>query len=170
MSDLPYGVEAVKRDSEPPSRLKMAVFLDVAPCSMAVIDRRFRGADCLHHRGPMIQAVEKSKALMVELVNNTETSVNFYQTTRRHILEISLLLTRRRETLKPYTAFSLVSSFTWDFSLVVIQPKRDGLHIMLGLRVLGTALLRRQYSAFDSPCKQGITSLYIFTLLLFGAK
>jgi hypothetical protein len=60
----------------------------------------------------MIQAVEKSKALMVELVNISETSVYFYQTTRRHILEISLLLTRRREILKPYTEFSLVSSFT----------------------------------------------------------
>jgi hypothetical protein len=29
--------------------MKMAVFWDVAPCGLVDIDRRFRGAYCLHH-------------------------------------------------------------------------------------------------------------------------
>jgi hypothetical protein len=33
------------------SLLKMTVFWDVAPCSVVEIDRRFRGAYCLHHQG-----------------------------------------------------------------------------------------------------------------------
>jgi hypothetical protein len=39
---------------------------------------------------------------MMETVNTSETSVNFYQTTRRNILEDSLLHTRRREDLKSH--------------------------------------------------------------------
>jgi hypothetical protein len=31
--------------------LKMAVFWDVAPCSLVDIDRRFRAAYYLHHQG-----------------------------------------------------------------------------------------------------------------------
>jgi hypothetical protein len=31
--------------------MKMAVFWDVAPCSLVDIGRRFRGAYCLHHQG-----------------------------------------------------------------------------------------------------------------------
>jgi hypothetical protein len=29
----------------------MAVFCDVAPCSLLETDKRFRGAYCLHHQG-----------------------------------------------------------------------------------------------------------------------
>jgi hypothetical protein len=32
------------------SYLKFRVFWDVAPCSHVEVDRRFRGAYCLHHR------------------------------------------------------------------------------------------------------------------------
>jgi hypothetical protein len=39
-------------------------------------------------------------ALMIEAVSTSETSVNFYQTTRRNIPENSHLHTRRRENLK----------------------------------------------------------------------
>jgi hypothetical protein len=31
--------------------MKMAVFWDVAPCSLVDIVRRFRGTYCLHHQG-----------------------------------------------------------------------------------------------------------------------
>jgi hypothetical protein len=55
----------------------MAVFWDVAPCSMMEIDRRFRGAYCLHHLDD-----------------------ESYQTGRRNIPEDSHLHTRRRENLK----------------------------------------------------------------------
>jgi hypothetical protein len=50
--------------------MKMTVFWDVAPCSLVEIDRRFRGA-------------------MMEAVTTSETSVNFYQTTRHNIPEDS---------------------------------------------------------------------------------
>jgi hypothetical protein len=39
-------------------------------------------------------------ALMMQAVSTSETSANFYQTTRRNILEDSHLHTRRRENLK----------------------------------------------------------------------
>jgi hypothetical protein len=40
-------------------------------------------------------------ALMIEAANTSETSVNFYQTTRRNIPEDSHHI-RRRENLKPH--------------------------------------------------------------------
>jgi hypothetical protein len=33
-----------------PTRLKMTVFWDVVSCRLVEIDRRFRGAYCLHHQ------------------------------------------------------------------------------------------------------------------------
>jgi hypothetical protein len=51
--------------------MKLAVFWYVALCSLVDIDRRFGGAYC-HHQG-----------------DETETSVNIYQTTRRNIPEDS---------------------------------------------------------------------------------
>jgi hypothetical protein len=41
-------------------------------------------------------------ALMMEAVSTSETSVNFYETTRRNISEDSHLFTRRRENLKSH--------------------------------------------------------------------
>jgi hypothetical protein len=64
--------------------LKMAVFWDVAPCSVVEIDRRFR-------RGLI--------ALMMKAVSTSETSVNFYQRIRHNIPEESHLHTRLRENL-----------------------------------------------------------------------
>jgi hypothetical protein len=54
-----------------------AVFLVLAPCSLAI-------------------------ALMMEEVSISETSVNFYQTTRHNNQEDSHLHIRRRENLKPH--------------------------------------------------------------------
>jgi hypothetical protein len=51
--------------------MKMTVFWDIAPYILIEIDRRFRGAFCL----------------MMEAVNTSEKSVNFYETTRRTIPE-----------------------------------------------------------------------------------
>jgi hypothetical protein len=61
----------------------MTVIWDVAPCSHVEIAQRFR-------------------AMMMEAVGTSETSVNFYQTTRRNIPEDSHLHTRRRENLKSH--------------------------------------------------------------------
>jgi hypothetical protein len=52
--------------------MKMTVFWDVAPCSPVEVYRRLGGACCLRHQG--------------------DDSVNFYQTTRRNILEDSHLI------------------------------------------------------------------------------
>jgi hypothetical protein len=59
--------------------IKLTVFWDVAPCSPVETDRRFRGAYCLW------------AALMMEAVSTSETSVNFYETTRSNIPEDSHL-------------------------------------------------------------------------------
>jgi hypothetical protein len=59
------------------------VFWDIAPCSLVEINRRFRGAYCLHHQGffaPMTKAVRTSHA-----------SVYFNETTQRYIPEDSHL-------------------------------------------------------------------------------
>jgi hypothetical protein len=53
----------------------MTVFWDIEPCSLVKVDRRFRGAYCLHHR------------LMKKTVRTSETSVNIYQTTWPSISE-----------------------------------------------------------------------------------
>jgi hypothetical protein len=59
----------------------MSVFWDVAPCSLVEIDLRFI-------------------AMNMEAVSNSETSVNFYETTRLNIPEDSHLHIRGRENLK----------------------------------------------------------------------
>jgi hypothetical protein len=65
----------------------MAISWDVVPCSLAEIDRRFAGSYCLHYQGE-------------ESVSTFETSISFYQTTRRNIPEAYYFQTRRRENLK----------------------------------------------------------------------
>jgi hypothetical protein len=80
--------------------LKMAVFWVVAPCRLVEVYRRFRDASCLYHQGDDRPA--SIIALMMEAASTSETSVNFYQTTRRYNPEDSHLHTRRRENLKSY--------------------------------------------------------------------
>jgi hypothetical protein len=63
----------------------MAVFWVATPYNLIQVFRRFRGACCLH------QGDETS-----------ETSANFYQTTRRYNPEDRHLHTRRRENLKSH--------------------------------------------------------------------
>jgi hypothetical protein len=67
--------------------MKLTVFWDVAPCYLVEVYRRFRG---------------KIIALMMEAANTSETSVKFYQTTRRSNPEERHLRTRRRKNLKSY--------------------------------------------------------------------
>jgi hypothetical protein len=56
--------------------MKIITFCDIAPRSLGV-NRRFRGACCLHNQGD---------DRMMETVRTAETSV-YYETTRRYILE-----------------------------------------------------------------------------------
>jgi hypothetical protein len=62
------------------SKMKMAVFWVVAPCSLVEVYQRFRGPCCLHHQGD-------------EAARTSETLVNFYQSTRRHNPEDIFVLT-----------------------------------------------------------------------------
>jgi hypothetical protein len=60
--------------------MKMIVFWDVVPCSLVEVNRRYTGTYCLHHEGDHDDEGSIS-----------ETSVNFYQTTRPNIPEDSHL-------------------------------------------------------------------------------
>jgi hypothetical protein len=53
--------------------MKMAVFWDIAPCSLVYTGRRFRGDFCMIFAFVAI-------ALMMKSVSSSETSVNIYQT------------------------------------------------------------------------------------------
>jgi hypothetical protein len=61
--------------------MKMTVFWDAVLCSLVEVYQRFRDAYCLHH-----QDDENNN---LEAVSTSETSVNFYETTRRKIPEDS---------------------------------------------------------------------------------
>jgi hypothetical protein len=54
--------------------MNMTDCLDITSCSLAEGDRRFRGACCLHHHD-------------ADNGGTSETSVKFYENTRRHIPE-----------------------------------------------------------------------------------
>jgi hypothetical protein len=66
--------------------MKMTVFWDVRLCCLVEAYRRFRGTCCLHHQGD-----ESLITLMMEAASTTETSINFYSSTWRNILEDSHL-------------------------------------------------------------------------------
>jgi hypothetical protein len=68
---------------------EITVFWDVAPCSLDVSE-------------VLPACIIRAIALMIEAVSTYETSVNFFQTTRRNIPEDSHLHIRRRENLKSH--------------------------------------------------------------------
>jgi hypothetical protein len=70
----------------------MIVFSDVAPCSLEETGRRFR---------VLITAIIR---VIMEAVSTSETSVNFYRTTRRNIPEDSHFHTRRSMNLKSHVS------------------------------------------------------------------
>jgi hypothetical protein len=59
--------------------MQIAVFWDLATCSLVYIDRHFGGAYCLHHQGDDMT------------VSSSETSIIIYHATRRNNLEDSHL-------------------------------------------------------------------------------
>jgi hypothetical protein len=88
-----WMVKVVKKDNSVKFQvvtavsMMMTVFWDVAPCCFAEVYRRFRGPCCLHHQGDESGVI----ALMMVAASTSETSVNFYQTTRRNIPQDSNL-------------------------------------------------------------------------------
>jgi hypothetical protein len=96
--------------------LKMTDFWVVAPCSLVEVYRRFTGACCLRYQGPDDEG------------STYETSVNFYQTTRRNNPEDSHLHTGRRENLKSqktilFTVLSYTQDYCWSWMLWVIENR-----------------------------------------------
>jgi hypothetical protein len=87
--------------------MKMADFWDAAPCSLVETDV----SEAL--------AVSIIRAMM-EAVRTSETSVNFYQSTRRNIPEEIHLHTRRRENLK---SRKLVDSVPFAYSRISISRR-----------------------------------------------
>jgi hypothetical protein len=83
----------------------MAIFWDIAPCSLVETDWHFRGAYCLHHQA--WSAV------------STEISVNLYQTKWHNIPEDSHLHTCHHENLKYHqTFFFLYTGKTKDINQI----------------------------------------------------
>jgi hypothetical protein len=72
--------------------LKLRVFWDVLPCSQIDVDRRFRGACCLHHQGDpgppeygtrvLTRPRRSIPALKMETICSSETFVSTYESTR----------------------------------------------------------------------------------------
>jgi hypothetical protein len=68
----------------------MTALWDSAPSSHIAVDRRFRGAYYRHHLSDI--------SLLMEAVGISETSVSFYENTRRSVPESCHLYTPSRET------------------------------------------------------------------------
>jgi hypothetical protein len=63
--------------------------------------------------------------LMMEAMNNSETSVNSYETTRRNIPEDSHLHTRRRENLKSFWFYLATGKSQAFYTLVINYLKNS---------------------------------------------
>lgn len=68
-----------------------------APCCLVGVCRRFGSACCLRYES---DDRPKSRALVMESASTSETSANYYQTTRLNRPEDSHIHFRRREIVK----------------------------------------------------------------------
>jgi hypothetical protein len=87
--------------------MQMALFWDVALCSLVEVCRHFRSACCLHHQGDNEKLIVP---LMMEAASSTERMENFYQTTQCNIPEDSYRHTYHHENLRSHCGFN---SFPW---------------------------------------------------------
>jgi hypothetical protein len=92
------------------SSMKMRVFWDIAPCSLAGVDRRFVLAYYILHQGII--------ALIMDAIRTSETSVYSSETTRRYIPEDSS------------SRLNCVFTF-YPSSGIVAPPCRPSTHIRL---------------------------------------
>jgi hypothetical protein len=86
------------------------VFLDVTPCSPLLVHQRFGGTKYFHLQRRKVSSVcclyltryllSISSILEMEAIRSSETSMNFYRTTRRYILWKITLPSHRCEDLK----------------------------------------------------------------------
>jgi hypothetical protein len=84
----------------------------------------------------------------MEAESNSETSVNFYQTTLRNNPEGSHLFTRRRDNLKSHSTCKIIIVFIVKFVIIVINVK---LHANLPSR--HNIKVINIYASSCIPCK-----------------
>jgi hypothetical protein len=107
--------------------MKMAAFWFVAPCSLVQFYRRFKGTCCLI-------------AVMIEAASISETSANFYKTTRRYNPEDSHLQPIRLAMPASNNAQTTVCIFT----------KLSLQYITLLTVCLAIMIFRVKWTCFDS--------------------
>jgi hypothetical protein len=87
--------------------MKRETFWDIGPCGLVEVDRRFRGA------------------YWMVVLHACETSVNFYETTRRNVTEGCHPRTRRRQNLESQSLGQIrsrcvsINSYHFLFSLTL---------------------------------------------------
>jgi hypothetical protein len=90
----------------------MSVFLDMAPCSLTEVDQRFRVAYSLHNRA--------------ENTTHLDTTVYFYETTRRHIpVDCHLMLLHLLYPLYFPQRISQRNAFDFDRGLYILHGLHD---------------------------------------------
>jgi hypothetical protein len=104
----------------------MTVFWDFTPCSLVEVYRCFRGAWRLHHQGDEYAAARCLLiALMMEPASTSETSENFYQTTRRIIPADSYLQNMQKFKIQAYRIVLLLVFFVWVRKLSTLVKNAD---------------------------------------------
>jgi hypothetical protein len=98
-------------------------------------------------------------ALMMKAPRTSQTSVNFYQTTRRHNPEDSHLHTRRRESLKSYNAYEFtINSLTNEFNQSMSSYDLVYNFIPKGMKIItanaGLLLIRHMYYCFPRDARR----------------
>jgi hypothetical protein len=61
----------------------------------------------------------------MEAVRDSETTVNLYRTTRRHILEAITLHSHRYDNLKSYEASCVIQNWIFKYYLSEFQAKKS---------------------------------------------
>jgi hypothetical protein len=92
--------------------MKMTAFWDIAPCSLAEVDRCFRGVYCLHHQGYR----PHNGGLRI-----SETSVYCSETTRRYALIMEALRTYDSLLQSDYMALYFRRLFLYSLQFLKIH-------------------------------------------------
>jgi hypothetical protein len=71
----------------------MRVFWYIAPCSVAVVDRHFRGACCLHHRGDERNIGQHQQDRMALYPRGSHLHTDRCENLKSHILRCGEYLT-----------------------------------------------------------------------------
>jgi hypothetical protein len=65
--------------------MKSNIFREATPCTLLEVYRRFGETYCLHLQVRRVGCLARFSTMRIETIHSSETLLNFYQTTRRHI-------------------------------------------------------------------------------------